>query len=133
MVRILAGLMILAALAGCETMSSISSISSITPPPSTYVVFFGPGSAELPPEARVALDQAAAAIHRQHPARVAIASGVAKAGTLELAEPRYIVVRKALADRGVKQDLIARASLPDSGATLDNAAYQRVEIILGGN
>jgi hypothetical protein len=43
---------------------------------------------------------------------------VARAGTLPLAEPRYLAVRKALAERGVNEGIIARASLPDSAATL---------------
>jgi hypothetical protein len=123
MIRFLGGLMICGGLAACAA----------TPPaPSTFVVFFAPNSAELPAEARPALDRAAAAVKQTRPAHVAIAAGVAKAGTLPLAEPRYLVVRKALADRGVNEGIIARASLPDAGATLDTAGYQRVEIILGG-
>jgi outer membrane protein OmpA-like peptidoglycan-associated protein len=123
MIRFLGCLAISFALAACATTKA---------PPSTYVVFFPPNSAELPAEAKPALDQAAAAVKKTRPAHVAIAAGVARAGALPLAEPRYLAVRKALADRGVSERLIARASLPDTAAPVDATGAQRVEIILDG-
>src|SRR5689334_15508192 len=124
MIRFLGCLAISCALAACASTKSSA--------PSTYVVFFAPNSAELPAEAKPALDQAAAAVKKTRPAHVAIAAGVAKAGALPLAEPRYLAVRKALADRGVAEGIIARASLPDTAAPVDAAGAQRVEIILDG-
>ena len=121
MIRFVGCLLLCAGLAACAASS---------PAPSTYVVFFAPNSADLPAEAKPALDQAAAAVKKTHPAHVAIAAGVAQAGALPLAEPRYLAVRKALADRGVSEGLIARASLPGTAAPV--GAAQRVEIILDG-
>lgn len=122
LVRLGAAALLCGTLAACAT----------SPPPSTFVVFFPATSTTLPPEAKPALDSAAAAIRGQRIAHVAIAAGVARAGALPLAEPRYQAVRKALTDRGVADGIIARASLPDAAAPVDPAAMQRVEIILGG-
>jgi outer membrane protein OmpA-like peptidoglycan-associated protein len=124
MIRILACILISAGLAACASTKSSA--------PSTYVVFFPPNSAELPAEAKPALDRAAAAVKQTRPAHVAIAAGVARAGALPLAEPRYLAVRKALTDRGVSEGIIARASLPDTAAPVEAAGAQRVEIILDG-
>ena len=77
---------------------------------------------------------AAAKIETSHPATVVIAAGVKAGDSMGLSEPRFAAVRKALIDNGVRQDLIARASI--SGPKLvetDGAAStadQRVEIRL---
>ena len=121
-----------AVLTMCAGLSvSLAACMTGGPPPSTFVVFFSPNSSTLPPEAGAALDGAAAAVKRTHPAQVAIAAGAARGNALALAEPRYEAVRKALTDRGVEQKLIARSSLPVEGGNLDATGYQRVEIILG--
>jgi outer membrane protein OmpA-like peptidoglycan-associated protein len=125
MIRFLGCLFISCALTACAGTKSSA-------PPSTYVVFFAPNSAELPAEAKPALDRAAAAVKQTRPAHVAIAAGVARAGALPLAEPRYLAVRKALTDRGVAEAIIARASLPDTAVPVEAAGAQRVEIILDG-
>ena len=122
MIRFLGCVLICTVIAACASTRSSA--------PSTYVVFFAPNSAELPAEAKPALDRAAAAVKQTRPTHVAIAAGVARAGALPLAEPRYLAVRKALAERGVSEGIIARASLPDTAAPVEAAGAQRVEIIL---
>ena len=70
---------------------------------------------------------------REHAPNLRAVPGVRRAARYKQpspTEPRYLAVRKALAERGVNESIIARASLPASAATLDKAGDQRVEIIL---
>lgn len=109
-------------LAGCQTVSSVFHGT-----PSTFIVFFQAGSAQMEPDAAAIVHDAASAVNRTHPQSVIIAAGVA-AG-MELSQPRFAAVRQALIDDGVDQDLIARSAIADP--KLDIApARQRVEIRL---
>jgi flagellar motor protein MotB len=110
-------------LAGCGTMRSI-----IHGNPSTFIVFFPVGSAQLTPDGRSIVNDAATVIKRSHPGMVVIAAGTA-AGNIEMSQPRFAAVRQALIDDGIDQDLIARAAIADP--KLDTLpAKQRVEIRL---
>jgi outer membrane protein OmpA-like peptidoglycan-associated protein len=102
-------------------------------PPPVYIVFFHQSSAEITPESRTTIAQAAAAIRRTHPAGVAIASGVAIGDNLKLAEPRFNSIRQALIAQGVDGDHSARAALPDAKLKVGATGDQRVEILLMPN
>src|SRR5436309_3331572 len=82
-------------------------------PSPLYIVFFHQGSADITPESRLVIDQAAAAIRKTHPPSVALASGVAVGGNVGLAEPRFEAIRAGLISKGVPAKLIARSPLPD--------------------
>lgn len=112
----------LLALAACSTSSA---------PPSSFNVFFNANSAALTPEATTIIEQAVAAIKQVQPATVAIAAGSGAGSNLRLAQPRYVAVRQALEAKGVSSALIAQASLPATGAAVNETGNQRVEIILG--
>lgn len=112
-------------LQGCETSRSVYHYFVGTP--STYIVFFPVRSAELTPEGKAIVHDAAAAINKVHPETVIIAAGVAAGG--EMSQPRFAAVRQNLIDDGVDTDLIARAAIADP--KLDTMpARQRVEIRL---
>ncbi len=109
-------------LAGCETVHNI-----VYGPPTTFIVFFQDKSPDLSPDAMSIVKSAADAVRRQHPATVAIAAGVAS--NMEMSQPRFAAVRKALIDDGVSEDVIARSAIADP--KLDTGpARQRVEIRL---
>ncbi|HEX4860015.1 MAG TPA: hypothetical protein VFV07_02180 [Rhizomicrobium sp.] len=111
-------------LAGCESVHSF-----VYGPPTTFIVFFQDKSTDLTPDAASIVKSAADAIHRQHPATVAIAAGVAPGGNMEMSQPRFAAVRKALVDDGIDEDIIARSAIADP--KLDTGpARQRVEIRL---
>jgi outer membrane protein OmpA-like peptidoglycan-associated protein len=116
------GLIALLVLASCSVPGA---------PPASFNIFFTANSAVLTPEASAAVDQAAAAIKQTHPSTVAIAAGAGAGNNLRLAQPRYAAVRQALEAKGVSPTLIAQASLPASGAAVNETGNQRVEIILG--
>jgi len=98
--------------------------------PSEFIVFFHPGSPEIAPEFTSVLDEAAAAIRGSHPGSVAIAAGVAVGDNLQLAEPRFAAVQRALMARGVPEAILARSSLPDAKLNVGPTGDQRVEILL---
>jgi len=123
--RIAAILMLAVALTGCETSRSVYHYFVGTP--STFIVFFATGSAQLTPDAAAIVRDAATIINRTHPGSVIIAAGT-QAG-MELSQPRFAAVRQALIDDGVGEDVIARSAIADP--KLDIApARQRVEIRL---
>lgn len=123
--RIAAILMLAVALTGCQTSRSVYRYFAGTP--STFIVFFASGSAELTPDAAAIVRDAATIINRTHPASVIIAAGT-QAG-MGLSQPRFAAVRQALIDDGVGEDVIARSAIADP--KLDIApARQRVEIRL---
>jgi outer membrane protein OmpA-like peptidoglycan-associated protein len=124
-VRIAAALLLVAgvALSGCETVHSVFHGGT----PSNFIVFFPVGGADLSPDAKTIVRDAATAIKHEHPQTVVIAAG-AKAG-MELSQPRFAAVRQALIDDGVDQDLIARSALADPKLD-ETPARQRVEIRL---
>jgi outer membrane protein OmpA-like peptidoglycan-associated protein len=110
------------ALAGCGTVHDF-----VYGPPTTFIVFFQEKSTDLSPDAMSIVKSAADAVRKQHPATVAIAAGVAS--NMELSQPRFAAVRKALIDDGMPEDLIARSAIADP--KLDTGtARQRVEIRL---
>lgn len=120
--KIAIALLVGVALTGCETVHSVFNGT-----PSTFIVFFQTGSAQMEPDAATIVHDAASAINRTHPQSVIIAAGVS-AG-MELSQPRFAAVRQALIDDGVDQDIIARSAIADP--KLDTApARQRVEIRL---
>ena len=111
-------------LAGCGTVRNL-----VYGPPATFIVFFQDKSTDLTPDAASIVKSAADAVHKQHPATVAIAAGVAPGGNMEMSQPRFVAVRKALVDDGVDENIIARSAIADP--KLDTGpARQRVEIRL---
>ena len=109
-------------LAGCGTVRNL-----VYGPPATFIVFFQDKSTDLTPDAASIVKSAADAVHKQHPATVAIAAGVA--ANMEMSQPRFAAVRKALIDDGVDENIIARSAIADP--KLDTGpARQRVEIRL---
>jgi len=111
-------------LAGCGTVRNL-----VYGPPTTFIVFFQDKSTDLTPDAASIVKSAADAVHKQHPATVAIAAGVAPGGNMEMSQPRFVAVRKALVDDGVDENIIARSAIADP--KLDTGpARQRVEIRL---
>jgi len=118
----IAALFVCLGLAGCETVQNF-----VYGPPTTFIVFFQEKSTDLTPDAMSIVKSAADAIRKQRPATVAIAAGVAS--NMEMSQPRFAAVRKALIDDGVSEDLIARSAIADP--KLDTGpARQRVEIRL---
>lgn len=122
--RAFAWSMALLIVAGCAVTSS--------PPPSSFLIFFPANSAELTKEAAASLDQAAAAIKSIRPASVVVGAGIGRGSNLKLAAPRFAAVQNGLETRGVRRDLIARASLPQTDVNTNEVENQRVEIILSG-
>jgi len=112
----------LLALAACTTPGA---------PRMSFNVFFNANSASLTPEANSLIAQAVIAIKQVRPATIAIAAGTGAGSNLRLAQPRYVAVRQALEAKGVPSNLIAQASLPATGAAVNEIDNQRVEIILG--
>ncbi len=104
--------------------------SNPSQPSPIYIVFFHQGSADITPESRQMIDQAAAAIRKTHPPSVALASGVAVGDNVRLAEARFEVIRAGLISKGVPATLIARSSLPDAKLDAGLAGDTRVEIML---
>jgi hypothetical protein len=117
------------ALGGCDTLHEYAGDAQ-----QRFIVFFSGKSTELPDNGKTIVKSAAARIERTHPATVVIAAGVKSGDNMELSQSRFAVVRRALIDNGVRQDLIARAPIPGPKlaeiAVADNTADQRVEITL---
>ena len=114
------------ALAGCDTLRQYSVAAE-----PRFIVFFGAQSTELPNDGKTIVKAAAADIERTHPASVLIAAGAKSGNNTELSEPRFAVVRQALIDDGVSQDLIARSAIPGAKLAGNSATGdQRVEITL---
>lgn len=113
------------ALAGCASFPHDA--------PSNFIVFFSGDSTTLTDDGRAIVKSAATKIRQDRPQSVLISAG-AKAGNMELSEPRFAAVRQALVDQGVASDLVARAPLPPgtqlTGAAAAQTGDQRVEIRL---
>lgn len=113
-------------LAGCKT----------APPstPRTYLVFFHSDSADLSPEARQVVDQAAAGVTAFKPSTVAVASFADKVGTpaynQHLSERRVAAVEQALVADGVSPGLLLRVPLAEAEAANQGTGDRRVEIRL---
>jgi outer membrane protein OmpA-like peptidoglycan-associated protein len=116
-------------LGGCDTLRQYTGGAG-----PRFIVFFASRSTELPPDGRTIVKNAAAKIERTHPASVLIAASATSSNNTELSEPRFAVVRQALIDNGVSQDLIARSTL-SGGKLAGNSVTgdQRVEITLLAN
>ena len=114
-------------LAGCKTAP---------PQPITknYLVFFHFDSADLSPEARQIVDQAAAGAKTMKPSTVAIAGFADKVGTpaynQHLSERRVAAVQQALVADGVDPKLFLRIPLGDADAAIEGTGDRRVEIRL---
>ena len=113
-------------LAGCDTLRQ--SASGVEP---RFIVFFLAQSTKLPDDGKTIVKTAAANIERTHPVSVLIAAGAKSGNDMELSGPRFAVVRQALIDDGVSQDLIARSAIPGAKLAGNSATGdQRVEITL---
>ena len=113
-------------LAGCDTVRQYSGAAE-----PRFIVFFGTQSTELPDAGKTIVKTAAADIEQTHPATVLIAAGAKSGNNMELSEPRFAVVRQALIDDGVSQDLIARSTVPGAKLAGNSATGdQRIEITL---
>ena len=102
--------------------------------PQTYVLFFPFDSADLSPEARAVVDQAASGIKVAKPSTVGIAGFADKAGTKEynqhLSERRIDAVEQALAADGVDPKLFLKIPLGESEPLEGGTTNRRVEIRL---
>jgi len=102
--------------------------------PQTYVLFFRFDSADLTPEARAIVDQAAAGIKIAKPSTVGIAGFADKAGTKaynqHLSERRIDAVEKALTADGIDPKLFLKIPLGESEPLAEPTADRRVEIRL---
>ena len=115
-------------LAGCKT----------APPkpaaPQNYILFFRFDSADLSPDARAIVDQAAAGIKALKPSTVGIAGFSDKVGTKgynqHLAERRIATVEGALTADGVDPKLYLKIPLGDSEPVIGGTGDRRVEIRL---
>jgi outer membrane protein OmpA-like peptidoglycan-associated protein len=113
-------------LAGCDTLRQYAGDAE-----PRFIVFFSAQSTELPDDGKTIVKTAAANIERTHPASVLIVAGAKSGNNMELSEPRFAVVRQALIDDGVSQDLIARSAIPGAKLAGNSATGdQRVEITL---
>jgi len=115
--------------AGCKT----------APPPKpdaprNYVLFFRFDRADLSPEARQIIDQAATGIKLLHPSTVAVAGFTDKIGTpghnQHLAERRIAAVEEALTADGIDPKLFLKIALGDSEPLAEGTGDRRVEIRL---
>jgi outer membrane protein OmpA-like peptidoglycan-associated protein len=108
-------------LAGCMT----------TPPPDRFIVFFNFDSAQLSPEARVVVTQAADAARRtaQSPIQLAGYTGLEPNARTDdtLAAQRFRTVEEALVAAGVERARLSRVGLPEE-AQLPATAVRRIEI-----
>ncbi len=98
--------------------------------PSSFIVFFASGAADLTPEARIIVDQAAAAARQNNPRMVAVSTGALSSDNLALAQPRFAAIRDALIADGVPVDIIARANIAGEEDAASPLADQRAEIRL---
>jgi len=113
------------ALAGCRTSP---------PPPRNYLVFFPFDSADLSPEARQVVDQAAAGAKAMKASTVAIAGFADRVGTpsynQHLSERRVAAVEQALTADGVAPGRFLRIPLGEAEAGIEGTGGRRVEIRL---
>lgn len=102
--------------------------------PRNYVLFFHFDSADLTPEARAIVDQAATGIKALGPSTVGIAGFTDKIGTLahnqDLSERRITAVEAALTADGVAPKLFLEIPLGDSEPVMEPTGDRRVEIRL---
>jgi outer membrane protein OmpA-like peptidoglycan-associated protein len=115
-------------LAGCKTPPSKPAA------PQNYILFFRFDSADLSPDARAVVDQAAAGIKALKPSTVGIAGFSDKVGTpaynQHLAERRIGAVEAALTADGVDPRLFLKIPLGDSEPVIGGTGDRRVEIRL---
>jgi outer membrane protein OmpA-like peptidoglycan-associated protein len=100
-----------------------------------YVVFFRERSAQLDPEARQVIAQAAARANTSPRARVEVAGYTASAGSPQadilLSQQRAQAVTEALAANGVNPSRIVRKGRGQT-SEVPTVASRRVEITVGG-
>jgi hypothetical protein len=78
---------------------------------SKFIVFFSGGSATLTPAAQLIVKDAALRIKDARPTTVLVSAGVKEHGD-RMSRPRFLAVRQALVEDGIRPDLIARAPIP---------------------
>jgi outer membrane protein OmpA-like peptidoglycan-associated protein len=123
---------VMLALAGCAMMKKP------TPPapmmPVVLELFFPASSAELTPDAKAIVDQAASKVREQPPSTVTVAGYSAANGMpdrqKEMAEKRVQAVSAALVADGVDPKLILRIPLGDADDNAGSTGDRRVEIRL---
>jgi outer membrane protein OmpA-like peptidoglycan-associated protein len=126
--RSVAAIVAFAALAGCQTKTQA--------PPEThnYLVFFRFDSADLSPEARQVVNQAATGVKTFRPSTIAIAGFTDRVGTeaynQHLSERRIAVVEQALIADGIDPKLFLRIPLGEAEAAIPGTGDRRVEIRL---
>jgi OOP family OmpA-OmpF porin len=102
--------------------------------PKTYLVFFHYDAADLTPEARQIVDQAAADIKTRKPSTVTIAGFTDKEGTQDynkrLSERRIVAVEQALTGDGIDPKTFLRIPLGESEAMVGGTGDRRIEIRL---
>jgi outer membrane protein OmpA-like peptidoglycan-associated protein len=121
------------ALAGCSMMKPMAGKAPASKA-QTMLVFFHPWSADLPPEAKGIIDQAAAEIKAKHPSTVAVAgytyNDASPADNLRLATQRVKAVQDALIADGVDPKLFLSLPLGAPDDSVGKTGDRRTEIRL---
>jgi outer membrane protein OmpA-like peptidoglycan-associated protein len=126
-------LMMALALAGC-TMMKPKTADAPVPMPQTILVFFHPFSADLTPDAKGNVDQAAAQIKATHPSTVAVAgyayNDAAPDENMRLAKQRVKSVQDALAADGIDPKLFLSLPIGAPDDSVGKTGDRRTEIRL---
>ena len=128
-------LMMVLALAGCTMMKPKSANTPVVSrSPQTMLVFFHPWSADLTPDAKGIVDQAAAAIKATRPSTVAVAGFAYNDASPEensrLAKQRVKSVQDALAADGVDPKLFLSLPIGAPDDSMGRTGDRRTEIRL---
>ena len=121
------------ALAGCSMMKPMTAKAPAVRA-QTLLVFFHPWSADLTPEAKAIVDQAASEVKAKHPSTVAIAgytfNDASPADNLRLATQRIKAVQDALVANGVDPKLFLSLPLGAPDDSVGMVGDRRTEIRL---
>jgi len=122
------------AVAGCTMMKPKTASTPPAPMPVVFLVFFHASSADLTPEARQVVDQAAAKVKVSPPTTVTIAGYTtdiaAEDASMQMARQRVKVVRDALVADGVDSKLFLDIPIGPANDNAGKTGDRRTEIRL---
>lgn len=126
--NLIAIVLFLAAVAGCSPAEHSVRHDDV------FLIFFEEFSANILPEAKSIVDEAAAEAKRQHIRSIRIEARANATGspdaTMKLAETRAAVIRDALQADGIRPDMIRLVPVGQAGTTDRGVGTRRVDIIL---